>query len=153
MSTRITLLFAMLLASVTMAFAQSNDSDPLVGTWIHNYSSGKGKIVIKISKYENNYILKKKTIWTNGKTEYDDITVTYSSPTQINYYSFEKDWFDSGEWGYYWCYYIFTFENGRANNLYVKLVRETRDFNDNALDRGTINKNESTIFDKEDPDW
>lgn len=152
MVTRITLSLAMLIASASMTFAQS-DQDPLVGTWVCIHTNGT-KEVIKVSKSGNNYLLKKKTIWTDGRNQYDNVTVTSSSPSQIDYYIFEKEWDnEKGYWNHYWWYCIFTFENGRASNRHVRYEYKSV-YCDKTIDEGTINWNyEPVYYDKDDPDW
>lgn len=153
MAKRITFFMALLIASLSFAVAQSSDQYPLVGTWVNTHPNGT-KIVIKISKYENDYLLKKKIIHNDGTTTYDNITVTYSSPTLINYYDYSEEWDQDGSsWNNYTCYYSFQFENGRASNRYVRFEYRYV-YANNRIEEGGFDMNEKPdYYYKDDPDW
>ena len=134
-----------------MAFAQ--DNDPWVGTWVWTSSEG-GKSFIKVNKYENKYLLKKKYVYSDGKTSYDDITVTFSSPTQITYYEYKEEWNDEKNiWEYWKFFYDFIFEKGRAGEYYKRAEYEYK-YPNGKIDRGDIIVNRKPeYYYKDDPDW
>ena len=152
MNMRVLLFMTILIISVSFSFAHNSDQDPLVGTWTCTYPNGKKK-VIRVSKYGDNYLLKKKTIWTDGTTTYNNITVTYSSSNLIKYYDYVEEWDNDGNcWNNLTYYYSFQFDNGRASDHYVRFEYKCVYINNNKKEGG-FDMDEYDYYYMDDPDW